>query len=119
MRRPTTTTWRRSHSGGFQYVSTQDPERLMRYLPHTQAERADMLARIGVAHIDDLFADIPADKLWRSPVDLPRHASELEVERQLGRLAGKNMAAGSLPFFVGCGAYKHHVPADVAHLDPH
>jgi len=34
----------------------------------------------------------------------------------LGRLAGKNVAAGSVPFFVGAGAYKHHVPASVDHL---
>jgi len=24
--------------------------------------------------------------------------------------------AGSVPFFVGCGAYKHHIPASVDHL---
>ncbi len=34
----------------------------------------------------------------------------------LGRMAGKNVAAGSVPFFVGCGAYKHHIPASVDHL---
>jgi glycine dehydrogenase subunit 1 len=88
----------------------------MRYLPHTQNDRAEMLARIGVADIDALFADIPADALWRDPVDLPPHASELDVERRLGRLARMNMPADSVPFFVGCGAYKHHVPASVDHL---
>jgi glycine dehydrogenase subunit 1 len=40
----------------------------------------------------------------------------MEVERALGRLAAKNTAAGSVPFFVGAGAYKHHVPATVDHL---
>lgn len=75
-----------------------------------------MLARIGVADIDALFADIPADKRFKSLPDLPLTKSEIEVERTLGRMAGKNIAAGSAPFFVGCGAYKHHVPASVDHL---
>ena len=88
----------------------------MRYLPLTPEDRSEMLARIGVADIDALFADIPADKRPKSLPDLPLTKSEIEVERTLGRMAGKNVAAGSVPFFVGCGAYKHHVPASVDHL---
>src|SRR5207302_1498579 len=56
------------------------------------------------------------DKRLTSLPALPRHKSELEVERVLGLMAGRNVAAGSVPFFVGCGAYKHHVPASVDHL---
>jgi glycine dehydrogenase subunit 1 len=88
----------------------------MRYLPLTPDDRCEMLARIGVADIDALFADIPPDKRLRSLPKLPLTKSEIEVERTLGRMAGKNIAAGSVPFFVGCGAYKHHVPASVDHL---
>jgi glycine dehydrogenase subunit 1 len=88
----------------------------MRYLPLTAEDRAEMLAKIGVGAIDDLFADVPADKLLPAPPALPPHKSELEVERVLGRMAARNVAAGSVPFFVGCGAYKHHVPASVDHL---
>ncbi len=88
----------------------------MRYLPLTPDDRAGMLARIGVATVDDLFSDIPADKLLKEPVNLPHHASELAVERKLGALAQKNVPASSVPFFVGAGAYKHHVPATVDHL---
>src|SRR5215213_1957091 len=88
----------------------------MRYLPLTPEDRSEMLARIGVADIDALFADIPAEKRLRSLPDLPRTKSEIEVERVLGRMATKNVAAGSVPFFVGCGAYKHHIPASVDHL---
>ena len=88
----------------------------MRYLPLTDADRRAMLARIGVADIDALFADIPRDKRLTSLVDLPEAQGEMEVERALGRLAAKNTAAGSVPFFVGAGAYKHHVPATVDHL---
>jgi glycine dehydrogenase subunit 1 len=88
----------------------------MRYLPLTEAERIDMLAAIGVGHIDELFADIPEDKRLRADLDLPRHKSELEVERILTQLSARNIAASNVPFFVGCGAYKHHVPASVDHL---
>ncbi len=88
----------------------------MRYLPLTPADREDMLARIGVTDIDALFADVPAGQLLEAPPDLPRRKGELEVELILSRLSSKNVAAGSVPFFVGCGAYKHHVPASVDHL---
>jgi glycine dehydrogenase subunit 1 len=88
----------------------------MRYLPLTAEDRAGMLAKIGVGAIDDLFADVPAGKLLAEPPPLPRRQGEIEVERLLSRMAGRNVAAGSVPFFVGCGAYKHHVPASVDHL---
>ncbi len=88
----------------------------MRYLPHTEAERALMLAKIGVGSIDELFVDIPADRRIPGLLDLPTAKSEIEVERHLGRMAARNVAAGSVPFFVGAGAYRHHVPASVDHL---
>jgi glycine dehydrogenase subunit 1 len=88
----------------------------MRYLPLTDADRTAMLARIGVAGIDALFADVPEDKRLNVRLALPNGEGELEVERELGRLAAQNTSAGSVPFFVGAGAYKHHVPATVDHL---
>ena len=88
----------------------------MRYLPLSDTDRADMLARIGVSSIDDLFADVPAAARLPGLVDLPTAKTELEVERHLGRLAARNVPAGSVPFFVGAGAYRHHVPATVDHL---
>ncbi|MGU3496573.1 aminomethyl-transferring glycine dehydrogenase subunit GcvPA [Xanthobacteraceae bacterium A53D] len=88
----------------------------MRYLPLTQEDRTEMLARIGATSVDAFFADIPAAKLNPGLPDLPAHKSELTVERTLGRLAGQNVPAGSVPFFVGAGAYRHHVPATVDHL---
>jgi glycine dehydrogenase subunit 1 len=89
----------------------------MRYLPHTESDRQAMLARIGVGHIDDLFVDVPRELLGTSPIGgLTNHLSELEVERLLGKMAAKNIAASDVPFFLGCGAYKHHIPASVDHL---
>src|SRR5262249_39895625 len=89
---------------------------VMRYLPLTARDRREMLAKIGVANIDALFADIPEDPRLAHGLALAHGKSELEVERVLGQLAGRNTPAGSVAFFVGAGAYKHHVPASVDHL---
>ncbi len=89
----------------------------MRYLPLTDADRREMLGAIGAPSIDALFADVPAAARLDGPIaGLPMHASELAVERQLGALARQNMVAGEVPFFLGAGAYRHHVPASVDHI---
>ncbi|MGD1015866.1 MAG: aminomethyl-transferring glycine dehydrogenase subunit GcvPA [Roseiarcus sp.] len=88
----------------------------MRYLPLDATDRALMLARVGVADIDALFADIPADKRLLRPLAMPAGMSEIEVERALTRMAARNLTAGSAPFFLGAGAYRHHIPASVDHL---
>ena len=89
----------------------------MRYLPHTAEDRAVLLRAIGVSSVDALFKDVPKGKLLPGPVpDLPMHKGELEVERILSALAAKNIPAGSVPSFLGAGAYRHHVPAAVDHL---
>ena len=89
----------------------------MRYLPLTSHDRESMLATIGVHHIDALFVDVPEAARLDGPIaGLPLHASELSVERHMTALARKNTVAGEVPFFLGCGAYRHHVPASVDHL---
>lgn len=88
----------------------------MRYLPHTDADRRDMLAAIGTPSVDSLFRDVPESVRLSAPVDLPAHQGELEVERALTAMASENLDAGSVPFFLGAGAYRHHVPASVDHL---
>jgi glycine dehydrogenase subunit 1 len=89
----------------------------MRYLPLSDDDRSAMLAAVGASSIDDLFVDVPqAARLDGAIRDLPNHASELSVERQLGAMARENLAAGDAPFFLGCGAYRHHIPASVDHL---
>src|ERR1700733_996013 len=89
----------------------------MRYLPLTPDDRRAMLGTIGAPDIDALFRDVPKEAVvGREAFKLPDHQGELEVERALSRLASKNGAAGSAPFFCGAGAYRHHVPAAVDHL---
>lgn len=89
----------------------------MRYLPLSDSDRSAMLEKVGAASIDELFRDVPKEARLNGPIDgLPMHASEMAVERDLNAMARKNMVAGEVPFFLGCGAYKHHVPASVDHL---
>lgn len=88
----------------------------MRYLPLTAADRSAMLAAVGVADIDALFADIPAAARLSQPLDLPGHRGEMAVERAVGRLAARNLSPATAPCFLGAGAYRHHVPASVDHL---
>jgi len=89
----------------------------MRNLPLNDADRSVMLAAIGVASIDDLFADVATDALLTAPIaGLPLHASERAVERHMAALSARALTAETAPFFCGAGAYRHHVPASVDHL---
>jgi glycine cleavage system P protein (glycine dehydrogenase) subunit 1 len=85
----------------------------MGYSPHTQADRAAMLAAIGAADVDELFSDIPAAVRARS-FAVPDALSEQEARSELERLAGRNR----LPqvTFLGAGAYRHLVPAVVSEV---
>jgi glycine dehydrogenase subunit 1 len=89
----------------------------MRYLPLSETDRSAMLATIGAGSVDDLFVDVPAAARLAGPIEgLPFHADEMAVTRSLSRLAARNTVAGEVPFFLGCGAYRHHIPASVDHL---
>jgi len=85
----------------------------MTYSPHTDADRARMLAAVGVDSVDDLFADIPVAVRasdWEMPPALP----EQEVRVELSRLAGRNRIPRVS--FLGAGVYRHLVPAVVGEV---
>ncbi|UKJ72364.1 aminomethyl-transferring glycine dehydrogenase subunit GcvPA [Azospirillum brasilense] len=89
----------------------------MRYLPLTEADRRSMLEAIDVPSVDELFRDVPEAARLSGPIKgLSNHMGELEVDRALSAMAGKNLPAGSVPSFLGAGAYRHHIPATVDHL---
>ena len=85
----------------------------MRYLPLSSDNRAEMLEKIGAQDINELFVDVPGHALLKGLVDLPLHMTEMEVEQNFAAFAARNVPAGSVPFFVGAGAYHHHVPSSV------
>ena len=82
----------------------------MAYSPHTEADHQRMLEAVGVASIEDLFADIPP-AVRTSGFELPPPLTEQEVRAELSRLAGRNR----IPHvsFLGAGAYRHLVPSVV------
>jgi glycine cleavage system P protein (glycine dehydrogenase) subunit 1 len=81
----------------------------MSYLPHTDADRAEMLAAIGVERVEDLFHDVPA--ACRFPqLNLPEPLSEMEILAELQALSEENLDVGHFPCFLGAGAYNHYVP---------
>ena len=89
----------------------------MRYLPLSDTDRSEMLRVIGAGSIDELFRDVPEEARLKGPIHgLPMHASEMAVERHMTELSRKNMVAADVPFFLGCGAYRHHIPASVDHI---
>lgn len=83
------------------------------YVTHGGDDLSQMLAAVGAAGVDDLFAEIPDEVRRREPLALPAGVSEVEVTAALRRLAGKDVPATQLVSFLGAGVYDHHVPAAV------
>ena len=87
----------------------------MAYIPHTDADRAEMLAAVGVNKLDELFDAVPQE--YRFPrLDLPAPMSEMECLWELQALANANAAADGHALFLGAGAYNHYVPSIVNHI---
>lgn len=97
---------------GVQFVDQMEHVRMSHYISITDAERAEMLAAIGVTGVEGLFADVPAAVRFPD-VQLPRPLSELELRHELGVLAGRNVDALGASVFLGAGAYHHFVPSAV------
>ena len=83
------------------------------YFPHTEEDIRQMLDRIGVKSLDDLYADVPADFLYKGEYDLPDAKSEEEVRALFAALAAKNP---KMKVFVGQGSYDHYTPSIVPYL---
>jgi glycine dehydrogenase subunit 1 len=86
----------------------------MRYLPKSPAEREQMLAAIGAASIDELFAVIPAAHRLTRDLDIPRAQAESEIIDWFRAAARKNTAG--FASFLGAGAYRHYRPVIIDSL---
>jgi glycine dehydrogenase subunit 1 len=86
---------------------------LSRYTSATDADRAAMLERIGVASIDELFEAIPEGVRLDRPLDLPPGRPEQEVFARLHELASRNVSTADELSFLGAGMYDHYVPSIV------
>jgi glycine dehydrogenase subunit 1 len=87
----------------------------MSYIPHTEKERQQLLAAIGVEQLDDLYQDVP--EAVRFPdLDLPDPASEMEIRAELQALSEANLQTREVACFLGAGAYDHYIPSVVDHI---
>lgn len=84
-----------------------------RYIPHTEDDIKVMLERIGAKSIDDLYADIPSEVIFKGEYDIHSAMSEIELRNHLKSLGEKN---SQLTVFAGGGAYDHYSPSVISHL---
>ena len=82
----------------------------MRYIPHTTGDVTQMLERIGVATLEDLFVEVPESVRLKRPLDIQEPASETELLRELKTLALGNATPETHKSFLGGGAYHHFIP---------
>jgi glycine dehydrogenase subunit 1 len=87
----------------------------MSYLSLSDQDKKEMLARMGVASVDDLFCCIPEEVRLKRPLDLPAAQSEIELVRTIEAIGRKNAGTG-LVSFLGGGAYEHFIPTVVDYL---
>ena len=78
------------------------------FFPHTGEDIRAMLERIGLGSMDGLYADVPADMLFRGEFEIPDAMSEMEVRRRFKELSSMNT---QLVVFCGAGAYDHYSPS--------
>ncbi|RMF80152.1 MAG: aminomethyl-transferring glycine dehydrogenase subunit GcvPA [Chloroflexi bacterium] len=87
----------------------------MSYIPHTDAERQQMLSAIGVQQIEDLFDAVPQQHRFPA-LNIPPAMSEMDIMAELQGLAESNEHGGDYAVFRGAGAYHHFVPSVVNHI---
>jgi glycine dehydrogenase subunit 1 len=80
---------------------------VMRYLPHTDEEIAEMLSTVGAQDLDDLFNGLPTDCRRTRPLKLPEAMTEWELNAHMDTLAGKMATAPRYTVFMGAGSYDH------------
>lgn len=86
------------------------------FIPNTEKQQKEMLSKIGLNSIEDLFEDIPSDVRLQRSLDLPQGLTESELSVHMKRLAGNNANLDDYSCFLGAGAYDHFIPSAVDHL---
>lgn len=87
-----------------------------RYIPNTDRDRQEMLERLGLHSIEQLYEDIPCEVRLRKDLALPAPLSEMELVNHMKALAAKNKTAEEYACFLGAGAYDRYIPSVVKHV---
>ena len=84
-----------------------------KFFPHTEEDVEQMLSRIGIGSLDDLYKEVPEEIRFRRNYDLPEAMSEQEIRNFFRELGSKNQ---QLTIFAGGGVYDHYTPSIIPHL---
>ena len=86
---------------------------MYKYFPHTDSDLKAMLEKVGIASLDELYADIPEAIRFRKEYNLPEAMSEVELRRLFEQIATFNQP---LTVFAGAGIYDHYAPSVVQNI---
>lgn len=88
----------------------------MPYIPLTEKNKEEMLSSLGMRSTEELFSSIPAKARLKEKSNLPLPLSEIDIKKELGSLAKKNVTADDFLSFLGAGSYNHFIPSVVKHI---
>ncbi|MTI81333.1 MAG: aminomethyl-transferring glycine dehydrogenase subunit GcvPA [Firmicutes bacterium] len=88
----------------------------MKFIPHTSEEQRQMMNELEIKKLEELFQELPDEIKINKDINIPGPLSELEVARQLKKIAEKNKTVDQLTSFLGAGAYDHYIPSAVQHI---
>ncbi len=88
----------------------------MPFIPHTEEDVREMLESLGLKEKEELFSHIPEKIRLKSPLSLPNPLSEMEIEREIERIASMNKGVMDYISFIGAGSYNHWIPSTVESL---
>lgn len=85
----------------------------MNYVPNTVDQQEQILSRIGINSIEELFADIPESVRRQAQLKIREGLSELELVKYMSKLAAQNKTVEEYTSYLGAGAYEHFIPSYV------
>jgi glycine dehydrogenase subunit 1 len=87
----------------------------MSYISLSDKDRKEMMAKIGISSLDELFSTIPKDIMLKRELNVPSPMTELELIQVFEKITQKNNYQNYLSF-LGAGAYSHVIPYIVDYL---
>jgi len=87
----------------------------MSYISLSDKDKKDMMAKIGISSLAELFRSIPKDIMLKRELNVPSPMTELELIQLFERITQKNKYQDFLSF-LGAGAYSHVIPYIVDYI---
>jgi len=84
-----------------------------KYFPHTETDLREMMEKVGVGTLEELYAEVPQGIRFQGDYQLPSEMSELEVRQLFEQLGSQNK---QLVCFAGAGVYDHYTPSVIPNL---